>query len=377
MIVGVLGGGQLGRMLALAGVPLGIRFRFLESDPTCPARDVGELVTPKSTVDNQGLAEFVRGVDVVTYEFENVAAETARWLTEHVPVYPPEGALAIAQDRLSEKECFAAEGIEPAPHARVDTEAELREAVQRLGVPAILKTRRFGYDGKGQWVIRSVEDIENTWKAASVMGLMAARHTGGAGLILEGFVAFRREISMLGVRGRDGECRFYPPVWNTHERGILSRSVAPAPEVSMEDRATLEEATARVMERLKYVGVLAVEYFDLGNGRFIANEMAPRVHNSGHWTIEGSVCSQFENHVRAISGLPLGLTDCRGHSVMLNIVGGQPDLPGLLRIPGAHVHMYGKSPRSGRKLGHVTVCAEDARGAADLADRAARSLRNC
>ncbi len=381
MIVGVLGGGQLGRMLALAGYSLGIRFRFLDPDAGCPAGEVGELVVGDYG-DERALAEFVRGVDVVTYEFENVPARTARWLTEHVSVYPPEGALATAQDRLAEKACFAAEGIEPAPHAKVDTEAEFRAAIERVGMPCILKTRRMGYDGKGQWVIRSAADADRAWGQASTRPMLPIAKPGqGTDLILEGFVSFQRELSMLGVRGRDGEMRFYPPVWNTHVSGILARSVAPASGVGEAQREAMERATGRVMERLGYVGVLAVEYFDVGGGRFVANEMAPRVHNSGHWTIEGAECSQFENHVRAVCGLPLGSTEVRGHSVMLNVIGGEPDVRGLLGLSakgaGVHVHMYGKMPREGRKLGHVTVCGEDARAVEALAGRAAGMLRNC
>lgn len=371
MRVGILGGGQLGRMLALAGVPLGLRVRCLEPEAGCPAADVGELHSGAYD-DERALAEFVRGVDVVTYEFENVPARAARWLTEHVPVYPPEGALATAQDRLAEKACFASLGIHTAPHRKVDDEGEFRAAMSAVGMPCILKTRRFGYDGKGQWVIRSEQDAARAWSEAS-----AGREAGKADLILEGFVKFERELSMLGVRGRDGECRFYPPVQNTHEKGILSRSVAPAPAVSDGQRRAMEAATGSVLERLKYVGVLAVEYFDVGSGKFAANEMAPRVHNSGHWTIEGSECSQFENHMRAVSGMPLGSTACRGHSIMLNVIGGEPDVRGLLAMQGVHVHMYGKTPRAGRKLGHVTVCGESAESVHDAADSAQRLLRNC
>jgi len=322
--------------------------------------------------DEDALTRFVRGVELVTYEFENVPAETARWLTERVPVFPPEVALATAQDRMAEKACFGSLGIQTAPHRKVDSEAELREAIDAVGMPCILKTRRMGYDGKGQWVIRHAVDAARAWAEGS-----AGRSAGRADLILEGFVRFERELSMLGVRGRNGECRFYPPVQNTHERGILSRSVAPAPGVKDEQRLEMEAATGRVLERLGYVGVLAVEYFDLGGGRFAANEMAPRIHNSGHWTIEGSECSQFENHMRAVAGMPLGSTECRGYSVMLNVIGGEPDVPGLLAMRGVHVHMYGKTPRAGRKLGHVTVCGEGAEWVREAADVAGGLLRNC
>lgn len=358
-------------MLALAAAPLGVRVRFLDPDAGCPAGEVGELHVGAYD-DERALAEFVRGVDVVTYEFENVPARAARWLTEHVPVYPPEGALATAQDRMAEKACFASLGIQTAPHRKVDDEDELRGGIVAVGMPCILKTRRFGYDGKGQWVIRSDSDAARAWTEAS-----GGRVGEKADLILEGFVKFERELSMLGVRGRGGECRFYPPAQNTHERGILSRSVAPAPDVSEEQRRAMERATGHVLERLQYAGVLAIEFFDLGGGRFAANEMAPRVHNSGHWTIEGSECSQFENHMRAVAGLPLGSTECRGHSVMLNVIGGEPDVRGLLAMSGVHVHMYGKTPRAGRKLGHVTACGESAEWVRGAAEAAAGLLRNC
>ncbi len=373
MRVGILGGGQLGRMLALAGVPLGLRARCLEPEAGCPAADVCEVMVGKYE-DEDALARFVRGVDVVTYEFENVPARAAKWLVERVggAVYPPVCALETAQDRMAEKACFNSLGIETAPYQEVDDEGEFRAAISAVGMPCILKTRRFGYDGKGQWLIRVEADATRAWAEAS-----DGRPAGAADLILEGFVKFEREFSMLGVRGRDGECRFYPPVQNTHEKGILSRSVAPAPGVSDQQRLAMEQATGRVLERLGYVGVLAVEYFDVGSGKFAANEMAPRVHNSGHWTIEGSECSQFENHMRAVSGMPLGSTACRGHSIMLNVIGGEPDVRGLLAMQGVRVHMYGKTPRAGRKLGHVTVCGESAERVCEIADAAQRLLRNC
>lgn len=368
MIVGVLGGGQLGRMLALAGYPLGIRFRFLDPDAACPAGEVGGLVVGRYD-DEQALAEFVRGVDVVTYEFENVPAGAARWLTEHVEVFPPEGALATAQDRLREKACFAEVGIATARHRAAGTLTELASAVKDVGAPCVVKTVRDGYDGKGQAVVRSEGDVERAWAAVGA-------GKGGANLVVEEFVRFEREVSVVGVRGRDGEMAFYPPTENVHVGGILARSLAPAPRVEPGARGTLEGAMGRVMERLGYVGVLAIEFFDLGGGRFLANEMAPRVHNSGHWTIEGAECSQFENHVRAVCGMPLGSTSARGHSIMLNIIGGRPDLDALLAMPGVHVHMYGKSPRPGRKLGHLTVCGPDGAAVGEIASRAAGALRN-
>jgi 5-(carboxyamino)imidazole ribonucleotide synthase len=330
---------------------------------------VGGLVVGRYD-DERALAEFVRGVDVVTYEFENVPAAAARWLTEHVRVYPPEGALATAQDRLEEKACFAQLGIGTPANRPATTLDELRAAVAEVGTPCVVKTVREGYDGKGQAVIRSEADVERAWGAVS----------GGkatANLIVEAFVRFRRELSMLGVRSRDGVDVFYPPVENVHVGGILARSTAPAPACDERTRAAMESATGKILDHLGYVGVLAVEFFEVAPGQVLANEMAPRVHNSGHWTIEGAECSQFENHVRAVCGMPLGSTAVRGHSVMLNVIGGDPDVGGLLGLPGVHVHMYGKTPRAGRKLGHVTVCGADAAGVEALARRVAAALRNC
>jgi 5-(carboxyamino)imidazole ribonucleotide synthase len=368
--VGILGGGQLGRMLALAGYPLGLRSRFLDPDPACPAAHLGELVVGAYD-DEAALERFARGVSVATYEFENVPSRTARWLTEHVPVHPPEHALATAQDRLAEKTCFRDLGIPTPAFEPVSTLAELHSAAARLGLPAVLKTRRFGYDGKGQAVLRDPADIAPAWSA------LGGSRLPTADLILEAFVPFARELSVIGVRAVGGTSAFYPPIENVHASGILARSTAPAPGVSPALAAALTDATRTVMDHLAYVGVLTIEYFDLGDGRFLANEMAPRVHNSGHWSIEGAHCSQFENHLRAVAGLPLGPTAPRGHSVMLNIIGDDPDAPALLALPGAHLHLYAKAPRPGRKLGHVTLCADSPADAAALAARAAQALRNC
>lgn len=371
MIIGVLGGGQLGRMLALAGMPLGLRFRFLDPDPSCPAAELGDRVVAEYD-DELALARFVDGVHAVTYEFENVPAAAAKWLSAHTPVFPPERALATAQDRLNEKTCFRSLGIATPEFAPVDTHAELLAAVERIGLPCVLKTRRFGYDGKGQAVLRTAADVETAWRT---LGEPQTKRQPRADLILEQFVPFVRELSILGARSRDGSMRFYPPVENRHVRGILSRSVAPAPNAQSVS-PILESAAKAVMNALGYVGVLAIEFFDLGNGKLMANEMAPRVHNSGHWSIEGSACSQFENHVRAVAGMPLGSTASRGHSIMLNIIGAEPD-PAVLALDGVHVHMYGKSPRAGRKLGHLTICEPTSDVALALAHRAESLLRNC
>ena len=318
--MGVIGGGQLGRMLALAGIPLGLSFRFLDPAADAPAGDVGELLVGAYD-DAELLDRLADGAAVVTYEFENVPVEAAR----RVGALPAPAALEAAQDRLAEKQLFRRLGI---PTARVDDEVET--------FPALLKTRRLGYDGKGQ---RLVE----TWPGSD------PRH------VLEERVSFDRELSLLAVRGRGGgssrETAFYPLVENVHEGGILRSSRAPAPDVP---QAEAEDYATRLLDELGYVGVLALELFDVG-GRLLANELAPRVHNSGHWTIEGAATSQFENHLRAILGLPLGATAARGEVAMLNVIGVEPDVPRVLAVPGAHLHLYAKDPRPGRKLGHVTL----------------------
>jgi 5-(carboxyamino)imidazole ribonucleotide synthase len=345
MKLGVLGGGQLGRMLALAGYPLGLRFRFLDPAPEAPVEELADLVVGRFD-DLDVLARFPAGLDVVTYEFENVPVEAAQHLARQVAVYPPVRALEVSQDRLAEKTLFAKLGIPPAPFAAVETAEELRAAAEAIGLPAVLKTRRLGYDGKGQFVIREPADVPRAWAAL-----------GGVPLILEGFVAFDRELSRIGVRGRDGSVALYPLVENHHEGGILRLSIAPAPNVT----PALEEVSAGALRRLlgvlDYVGVLAVEFFQRGD-ELIANEMAPRVHNSGHWTIEGARTSQFENHLRAVLGWPLGPAEAVAHSAMVNLIGRLPAAPDVLGVPGAHLHFYGKKPRAGRKLGHATVWAD-------------------
>jgi 5-(carboxyamino)imidazole ribonucleotide synthase len=344
MKLGVLGGGQLGRMLALAGYPLGLRFRFLDPAPEAPVEELAELVVGRFD-DLDVLARFPDGLDVITYEFENVPVEAARHLARNVGVYPPVRALEISQDRLAEKTLFASLGLVPAQFEAVDSFADLQRAVGIIGLPAVLKTRRLGYDGKGQFVLRNPADVVVAW-----------RSLGGVPLILEGFVAFDREVSQLGVRGRDGSVALYPLVENHHEGGILRLSLAPAPGMTETVQHQAGEAMRRVLEHLQYVGVLAIEFFQKGEA-LIANEMAPRVHNSGHWTIEGARTSQFENHLRGIAGWALGRTEAVAHSAMLNLIGTLPDPAKVLAVPGAHLHLYGKKPRPGRKLGHATIWA--------------------
>lgn len=340
--VGVLGGGQLGRMLVLAGYPLGLRFVVLDPAADATAGTMAEHLTA-SWGDAAALDALASKVSLVTYEFENVPVDSARRLAERVPVLPPPRALEVAQDRLAEKTLFRELGIPTPPFEPVDSLADLERAVSTVGFPSVLKTRREGYDGKGQYVLKTLDD-----------GRRAFEEHPGRPMLLEGFVPFEREVSILAVRGRDGEERFYPPVENHHREGILRLSLAPAPALPEPIERAGFDGVRRVLEALEYVGVLAIEFF-LHQGRLLANEMAPRVHNSGHWTIEGSITSQFENHLRAVTGLPLGSTAARGHAAMVNLVGSLPDPASVLAIEEAHLHLYGKLPRPGRKVGHVTV----------------------
>ena len=342
MRLGILGGGQLGRMLALAAYPLGVRCRLLDpSDPTSSG-EVAEVL-PERYDDPDALDRFVTGLDAVTYEFENVDVAAVDHLEGRVPVRPGRRALEVAQDRLREKSFFRDHDIDTAPFAPADTRLELESAVREVGLPAVVKTRRFGYDGKGQVVIERADQVDAAWE-----------RVGGVPLLVEGYVAFDRELSILGVRAEDGSTAFYPLVENHHEDGILRVSYAPAPDAGPALQARAERYSKTMLEALEYVGVLAIELFQAGD-RLLANEMAPRVHNSGHWTIEGAETSQFENHVRAVLGLPLGSTSPRGHAAMVNLIGELPSSADVLRYPSAHLHRYGKEPRPGRKVGHITV----------------------
>ena len=347
MILGVLGGGQLGRMLALAGYPLGMRFRFFDpADEVC-VDDIAPRVRA-AYEDVDALAQFADGVDVVTYEFENVPVDAVRALEARgARLLPPLVALDVSQDRLTEKQFLNGLGIATAPFAAVDSAEGLRSAVATLGLPAILKTRRMGYDCKGEAVLRSDADAEAAIAAFD-----------GTPSILEGVVPFARELSVIAVRGLDGAVVCYPLVQNWHHDGILRVSRTPSPVVNALMQADAEYAARRVLEALDYVGVLTIEWFE-HEGRLVANEIAPRVHNSGHWTIEGAATSQFENHLRAVTGLPLGLPQALGVWAMVNLVGTPPPLETLASLSGAHVHMYGKAPRTSRKVGHVTLCAVD------------------
>ena len=343
--IGILGGGQLGYMLALAGYPLGLHFRFLDPSPEAPVGRIAHRVTAEF-MDEQALEKFAHGLEVVTYEFENVPVEAARFLAERAPVYPPAAALEAAQDRLREKRLFQKLGIATTEFAEVDGREDFDAATERIGLPAILKTRRMGYDGKGQNLLRTKEDVQK-----------ARLELPNVPLVLEKYVPFTRELSILGVRGRTGEIAFYPLIENHHRGGILRLSLAPAPNLTAGVQQAAEQAGRKALEELGYAGVLCIEFFEL-DGRLLANEMAPRVHNSGHWSIEGAVTSQFENHLRAVLGMPLGVTTGMGYSAMVNLIAELPAAEEVLAVANTHLHLYGKSPRPGRKLGHVTVRAD-------------------
>jgi 5-(carboxyamino)imidazole ribonucleotide synthase len=344
--VAVLGGGQLGWMLGLAGIPLGLEFRFLDPSPDAPAQALGPLVVG-ALDDESALRKVAKGAGLATFEWEGVPAASARLVADTVPVMPSPVALEVAQDRLAEKEMFLRLGIPTAGFAAVEGLDELWAAIADVGLPAVLKTRRGGYDGKLQAVLRAPDDVEEAWSGLPRVPL-----------IVEERVEFEREVSVVAVRGFDGAIRCWPVVANVHRDGILRLSRAPTPGLTDELQALAEAISARVVEALEYVGVLAIELFEV-DGELFANELAPRVHNSGHWTIEGAVTSQFENHLRAIVGWPLGSTAARGVSAMVNCIGALPDVHDVLAVPGAHLHDYRKAPRRARKLGHVTITAPD------------------
>ena len=363
--VGILGGGQLARMMALSGAPLGLRFLVLDSVADACAGQFAPMVVGDYT-DEAALGEFASKVDVATFDFENVPATSAEWLSSHVPVFPNPRALGLSQDRLAEKTLFRELGIPVPDFADIPDRAALDAAVAQLGTPCILKTRRLGYDGKGQFRIKTPDDVDAAWNA---LGAQA----GTVGLILEAFVRFQRELSVVAVRGRDGEFRSWPLTENWHVDGVLSASLAPA----RVDDAMTERAIAyakSLAEAMDYVGVFALELFSR-DGELLANEIAPRVHNSGHWTIEGSETSQFQNHLRAVLGLPLGDTRMVGHACMLNWIGEMPDAIPVLREAGGHWHDYGKSARAGRKVGHATLRADTIDELAESLTRVGKALQ--
>ncbi|MDX2053960.1 MAG: 5-(carboxyamino)imidazole ribonucleotide synthase [Polyangiaceae bacterium] len=346
LTIGILGGGQLGRMLALAGVPLGLRFICVDPASNVPAAMAAHHV--QAEYDSVESMEALSQADVVTYEFENVPAHAAaELLRRNVAVAPDPQALVVAQDRWLEKQCFQQLGIRTVGYVRIDSATDLASALAELGAPYVLKTRRSGYDGKGQRVVSSLAEAE-----------LAYAELGGVPMIAEEFIRFSRELSILAVQGRNGQRAFYPLVQNEHRHGILRTTLSPAPNCSASLQSQAEGYATSLLSHLKYSGVLALELFDK-DGTLYANEFAPRVHNSGHFSIEGSVTSQFENHLRAILGLPLGDTAPRSVSAMLNLIGDVCKASDVLGVPDAHLHTYGKSARKARKVGHITVLAPD------------------
>ncbi|MDP1774504.1 MAG: 5-(carboxyamino)imidazole ribonucleotide synthase [Methylobacter sp.] len=350
MIVGVLGAGQLARMIALAGIPLGLEFIFLDPSADACANRLGEPLIGDYN-DPKLLAQLAERADVVTYEFENVPSEVAEFLASHTQVHPSPKALAVAQDRLVEKSFFHDIGIPTPNYAAVDSLESLEQAMTTIGYPAILKSRTQGYDGKGQSLLKSADDLTGAWKLLQ-----------GVPAVVEAFVPFNREVSIIAVRSVSGAIVFYPLSENLHRGGILRVSECRADD-PMQQQA--ESYVSRLLEALDYVGVLALELFEI-DGQLLVNEFAPRVHNSGHWTIEGAETSQFENHLRAILDLPLGSTAPVGNAAMVNFIGGLPKTEELLAIPHAHLHLYDKAPRKGRKVAHATVRAESQQQMSEL-----------
>ena len=342
-VIGILGGGQLGRMLAMAAARLGLRAHIYDPDPAAPARDVAAAATCAGWADGAALARFAAAVDVVTYEFENIPLEVIDTLAPLRPVHPGRLALATAQERVAEKSFLNAAGLATAPWAAVGSAADLAEALGRIGTPAILKTARMGYDGKGQ--IRITDPAEAPGALAAI---------GGGPAILEGMVAFSAEVSVIAARSATGEVAAYDPGENLHEGGILRRTTVPAPSLPARHRSDAVLIAARILGALDYVGVLGVELF-VTPGGLLVNEIAPRVHNSGHWTQNGCAVDQFEQHIRAIAGWPLGDGSRHSDVVMENLIGeDMARVPDLAATPGVALHLYGKAEvRAGRKMGHA------------------------
>lgn len=340
--IGVLGGGQLGQMLGLAGIKLAAEFTFLDPTETPSARHVGNHLR-YSFADPAGATALAAASDVVTYEFEHVHVPTVQAIAAHTEVHPSPLVLEIVQDRIRQKTFLDQLGVPVAPFAAIESAADLSAGVARLGTPCVLKTARDGYDGKGQRVIKD-----------PALALAAWTELDQAVCVLEGFIRFSRELSLVSTRGRDGTIVSHPLAENDHRGGILHISRAPAPGLAPALQTHAETLARRLLVELNYVGTFTIEFFHLGDS-LVVNELAPRVHNSGHWTIEGAVTSQFENHIRALLGLPLGDPSATGFAAMINVVGTFPNRVALLAIPGVHLHDYGKSERPGRKLGHITL----------------------
>lgn len=330
-------------MMGLAGIPLGFEFVFLDPATDACASATGALL--HAGFDDAGAArKLAESVDVATFDFENVPESTARSLEQFCPLYPASNALGAGQDRAAENELLTSLGIRVPPYHVVSSRTDLLDGLDNLGYPAVLKTRRFGYDGKGQAILRDPEDRERAWQKL-----------GDSKLVLESFIPFDAECSLVAVRGLDGDTRIWPLTRNIHSNGILKLSMPGVFEDALQQEAARQMRA--MLEHFDYTGVLTIEFFLL-DGELLVNEFAPRVHNSGHWTIDGATCSQFENHVRAITGLPLGKTDMAAHSLMFNWIGEMPDRNRAMMLPGLHWHDYGKAPKPGRKIGHATLTAD-------------------
>ena len=351
MRIGIIGAGQLGQMLGFAARGMEADCLFVDPSDSPPAAECGEVIQ-KPFDDSGALAELAASCDVITYEFENVPVEALHKIEGKVPIYPPADALRHSQDRLDEKRLFDSLGIPLPGYHAIDTREDMAAAVDALGLPVVIKTRRLGYDGKGQFIIRKHDDLDEAWKKL-----------GSNALIAEQWVNFDYEVSCIGARNVDGEIVIYPLSHNVHEDGILRTSRSPVDAPALTERA--EAYVRRLLNHLNYVGVLALELFVCGD-ELLANEFAPRVHNSGHWTIEGSATSQFENHLRAVTNQPLGPTTSIGHAGMINLIGTIPESARSQRE--GYLHDYGKAPRPGRKLGHITVITDTAADRDKLVD---------
>ncbi|MCS5586502.1 MAG: 5-(carboxyamino)imidazole ribonucleotide synthase [Gammaproteobacteria bacterium] len=344
MKIGVLGAGQLGRMLAISGYPLNHQFGFSGNANDEPSALLGHMFALEDNKDN--IESLVAFADVITYESENTDVEIVKEISKNVNVYPGEKSLFTTQHRGREKALFDQLNIPCAPYQMVNSEADLKSAVERIGLPAILKTATEGYDGKGQFLIRDANQITEAWQSMN-----------GVESILEGFVNFKRELSLIAVRGIDNDHRYYPLVENTHHDGILRLTIAPAQDIGPAVQTTAEHYMQTLLDEMDHVGVLTIELFETEDG-LVVNEMAPRVHNSGHWSIEGANTSQFENHVRAITGMPLGdTTPTHNFSAMVNIISKIGPTDVVLNMPNAHLHLYDKAERADRKLGHINITA--------------------
>lgn len=342
----ILGGGQLARMLALSAHPLNIKTLCIDPKADACGGDVTELIV--SELDQiDALKPHLADVDAVTIETENIPLETAKAFADLKPFYPSLNALAVSQDRMQEKTFVSDLGIATADFKGATTLDELKAACDNMSLPVVVKTCRFGYDGKGQAVIRDLDQVEKAWQE------LASDH-----LIVEAFVPFDREVSLVSVRDQAGDFAFYPLAQNVHEDGILRSSTAPYDDPKLQ--ALAEDYARLMMDKLNYIGVMTIEFFQVGD-KLLVNEIAPRVHNSGHWTIEGAVTSQFANHIRAIAGIPLGSTETLGCSYMYNCVGEMPSANGCMSVPGLHYHAYNKAARAKRKVGHITLVAKDKR----------------